>query len=57
MGSFGLGPSVLSVFSTGGVAIGCCKRATGAIGGVEVLEKSVGERDKIYGKIDQVVLQ
>ncbi len=56
MGSFGLGPSVFSVFGTGGVAIGCCRKAVVATGDVEVLEKSVGENDEIYGKDDQVVL-
>ena len=57
MGSFGLGPSVFSVFGTGGVAIGCCERAVVATGDVEVLEKSVGENNDLYGKNDQVVLQ
>ncbi len=48
--------SVFSVFGTGGVAIGCCTKVAVAIGDVEVLDESVGEKDEIYGKDDQVVL-
>ena len=38
------------MFGTGGVAIGCCGKAVVATGDVEVLDKSVGEYNEIYGK-------